>query len=39
MHVRVVRVPGAGHCIRREQPDAFYAAVDAFLAEDPRTAD
>jgi len=35
VHVRVVRVPGAGHCIRREQPDAFYAAVDAFLAEDP----
>ncbi|HLN77206.1 MAG TPA: alpha/beta fold hydrolase [Nocardioidaceae bacterium] len=32
-HVRVVRVAGAGHCIRREQPAAYYAAVDAFLAK------
>jgi pimeloyl-ACP methyl ester carboxylesterase len=31
--VRVVRVPGAAHCIRREQPSTFYAAVDSFLAE------
>lgn len=31
--VRVVRVPGSAHCIRREQPSAFYAAVDSFLAE------
>jgi pimeloyl-ACP methyl ester carboxylesterase len=31
--VRVVRVPGAGHCIRREQPSGFYATVDSFLAE------
>jgi pimeloyl-ACP methyl ester carboxylesterase len=31
--VRMVRVPGAAHCIRREQPTAFYAAVDSFLAE------
>ena len=31
--VRVVRIPGSAHCIRREQPDAYYAAVDAFLAE------
>jgi pimeloyl-ACP methyl ester carboxylesterase len=37
VHVRVVRVPGAGHCIRREQPQGFYAAVDGFLAEDPTT--
>jgi pimeloyl-ACP methyl ester carboxylesterase len=37
VHVRVVRIPGAGHCIRREQPDGFYTAVDAFLAEDPAT--
>lgn len=32
-HVRLVRVPGSAHCIRREQPAAYYAAVDAFLAE------
>lgn len=31
--VRLVRVPGSGHCIRREQPAAYYAAVDAFLAD------
>jgi pimeloyl-ACP methyl ester carboxylesterase len=31
-HVRVLRVPGAGHCIRRDRPDAYYAAVDDFLA-------
>jgi pimeloyl-ACP methyl ester carboxylesterase len=30
-NVSVVRVRGAGHCIRREQPAAFYEAVDAFL--------
>jgi pimeloyl-ACP methyl ester carboxylesterase len=30
-HVELVRIPGAGHCIRRERPDAFYEAVDAFL--------
>jgi pimeloyl-ACP methyl ester carboxylesterase len=33
--VRVVRIPGSAHCIRREQPEAYYAAVDAFLAEHP----
>jgi pimeloyl-ACP methyl ester carboxylesterase len=32
-HLRFQRVPGAGHCIRREQPERFYAAVDAWLAE------
>jgi pimeloyl-ACP methyl ester carboxylesterase len=32
-HVDVVRIPGAAHCIRREQPEAFYAAVDSFLGE------
>jgi pimeloyl-ACP methyl ester carboxylesterase len=32
-HVRVVRVPGSAHCIRREQPSVFYATVDSFLAE------
>jgi pimeloyl-ACP methyl ester carboxylesterase len=31
--VRVVRVSRSAHCIRREQPSAFYAAVDSFLAE------
>lgn len=31
--VRLARVPGAGHCIRREQPAAFYEAVDGFLSE------
>jgi pimeloyl-ACP methyl ester carboxylesterase len=30
--VRLVRVPGAAHCIRREQPTAYFDAVDAFLA-------
>lgn len=34
-HVRLVRIPGSGHCIRREQPAAFYAAVDAFLVDVP----
>ena len=32
-HVEVVRIPGASHCIRREQPPAYFAVVDAFLAE------
>lgn len=31
--VRTVVVAGAGHCVRRDQPDAYHAAVDAFLAE------
>lgn len=31
--VRTVSVAGAGHCVRRDQPDAYHAAVDAFLAE------
>ena len=30
-HVEVVRVPGSAHCIRRENPAGYYAAVDAFL--------
>lgn len=34
-HVEVVRIAGAGHCIRREQPAAYYAAVDRFLADLP----
>lgn len=32
-NVRVAHIPGAGHNIRREQFDAFMAAVTAFLAE------
>lgn len=31
-HLRFQRVPGAGHCIRRDEPERFYAAVDAWLA-------
>lgn len=30
-HVTVARVARAGHCIRREQPEAFYALVDEWL--------
>lgn len=30
-HVRVVEIPDAGHCVRRDQPDAFHSVVDAFL--------
>lgn len=31
-NVTVTRVEGAGHCIRRDQPEKFYEVVDAFLA-------
>ena len=31
--VRTVVVPGAGHCVRRDQPVRYLRAVDAFLAE------
>ncbi len=31
--VRRVAVDGAGHCVRRDQPAAYHAAVDAFLTE------
>ncbi len=31
--VRTVVVPGAGHCVRRDQPDQYHHALDAFLAE------
>lgn len=31
-NLTVVRIPGAGHCVRRERPDRFYQAVDEFLA-------
>lgn len=30
--VRMVRIPGSAHCIRREQPAAYFETVDAFLA-------
>ena len=32
-HLRLQRVPGAGHCVRRDQPAGFYAAVDGWLAQ------
>lgn len=35
--VRTVVVPGAGHCVRRDQPAPYLQAVDAFLAEVART--
>ncbi|RHA38431.1 alpha/beta fold hydrolase [Cellulomonas rhizosphaerae] len=31
--VRTVVVADAGHCVRRDQPDAYHRAVDDFLAE------
>lgn len=34
-HVQVVRIPAAGHCIRREQPEAFFSTVDEFLGGIP----
>ena len=30
--VRTVVIPGSGHCVRRDQPDLYHQAVDAFLA-------
>ena len=46
-HLRVERVAGAGHCIRRSRAAAFHALVDPFLREhslgeqsaDPQSAD
>ena len=35
--VRTVVVPGAGHCVRRDQPARYLRAVDAFLAEVARS--
>ena len=32
-HLRFQRVPGAGHCVRRDQPERFYATVDGWFAE------
>ena len=31
--VTLVRVPGAAHCVRREQPEAFYLLVKAWLTD------
>ena len=31
--VRTVVVPGAGHCVRRDQPARYFRAVDAFLSD------
>jgi pimeloyl-ACP methyl ester carboxylesterase len=31
-HVSLMRVAGAGHCIRREQPEEYYRTVDGWLA-------
>lgn len=30
-HVELVRVPGAGHCVRRERSERFFEVVDEFL--------
>jgi pimeloyl-ACP methyl ester carboxylesterase len=35
--VRTVVVPGAGHCVRRDQPARYLRAVDAFLAANARS--
>lgn len=35
-HVELVRIPGAGHCIRRDQSTQFYSQVDGWLARLPR---
>ncbi len=31
--LRLVVVPRAGHCVRRDQPEAFHAVVDPWLAD------
>lgn len=31
-NVSLVRIPGAGHCVRRDQPSAYHALVDDFLS-------
>ncbi len=30
--VRIARIPAVGHCVRRDDPTAFHAVVDPFLA-------
>jgi esterase len=32
-HARITRIPGAGHWVHAEQPEAFLEIVEAFLAE------
>ncbi len=36
-HLELVRVPGAGHCVRRDQPTRFYSVVDDWLGTLPNT--
>jgi len=31
-HLEVAVIEDAGHCVRREQPDAYHALVDPWLA-------
>ena len=31
--LRTVVIPDSGHCVRRDQPERYYRAVDAFLDE------
>lgn len=31
--LRTIVIPGTGHCMRRDRPDEYHAAVDAFLDE------
>jgi pimeloyl-ACP methyl ester carboxylesterase len=33
--VEVLRIRGAGHCVRRDQPEVYYQAVDRWLGELP----
>ena len=30
--VTIARIPGVGHCIRRDDPAAYFGVVDPFLA-------
>jgi Predicted hydrolases or acyltransferases (alpha/beta hydrolase superfamily) len=36
-HLRVVHIPDAGHCIRRDQPDRYLTEIRSFLAEVARS--
>ncbi|WP_256840505.1 alpha/beta fold hydrolase [Ornithinimicrobium faecis] len=33
------RLPNVGHCVRRDDPEAFHAVVDPFLASSPDSSD
>ena len=35
-HLEVAVVADAGHCVRREQPEAYHALVDPWLAAHAR---